>query len=136
MINIYILTKEGKTWNQRGMDWIRNTLLDELHIVDKDAVQVLGGPLYNSPTWLLGALGQNEESFVIISWEHINVIAPPYMAGFVAMLEENRKNGVKKTSWETALDYMHTFEKQAQQNDGTAVQPGGEQPQPADGETP
>ena len=128
MINIYILTKEGKTWNQRGMDWIRNSLLDELHIVDKDAVQVLGGPLYNSPTWLLGALGQNEESFVIISWEHINVIAPPYMAGFVAMLEENRKNGVKKTSWETAMDYMHTFEKQEA--------PDGEDPQPADGETP
>ena len=128
MINIYILTKEGKTWNQRGMDWIRNTLLDELHIADKDAVQVLGGPLYNSPTWLLGALGQNEESFVIISWEHINVIAPPYMAGFVAMLEENRKNGVKKTSWETALDYMHTFEKQEA--------PDGEDPQQMDGETP
>ena len=128
MINIYILTKEGKTWNQRGMDWIHDTLLDELHIVDKDAVQVLGGPLYNSPTWLLGALGQNEESFVIISWEHINVIAPPYMAGFVALLEENRKNGVKKTSWETAMDYMHTFEKQET--------PDGEDPQQADGETP
>lgn len=112
MVDIYILTKEGLTWNQRGMDWIRGTLLDRLGVTDKGAVEIHSGPLYNSPTWLLGELRGKEEPMVILSWDHINVIVPQYMPGFISLLEENRENGVRKTSWEAAMDYVRSFEKQ------------------------
>lgn len=102
MTNIYILTKEGKAWGHDGMDYLRTKILPKLGLKPEDTQAVMG-IFYNDPSLMARELTEHPDSFIILSYEHIEVFPPDTCKGFIDMFN-NEAN--ERTSWQIIRDLL------------------------------
>ena len=104
MKRIYIITAAGRMWSQAGRDWIENVLKPDLGETDETCAFM--GAAYNIPSLLLGELTERPDSFVILSWEHIDTICGEEVQEFCRRLRESTGGRDGKTSWQILRGYI------------------------------
>jgi hypothetical protein len=100
-INVFIITEEGRSYNNEGLMCITNVLKEHYNVTDE---LIFGmGLKYNDPKFLCQELKQNPDSFVAISSaEGIQFIPAPNIPGICQMLTDYPN----ESSWKLFMKYF------------------------------
>ena len=98
MKHIYIITETGRVWGKEGLEWIETVLKPALN--ETDELLACMGFLYNSPQLLLDELTGHPDSYVLLSYEHIDVIRDAEVREFCRLLRAGIESGEDVTSWQ------------------------------------
>ena len=93
---IYILTEEGRAWSQAGLDWIEHEMKPRYH--ETDETIACAGALYNSPQLMIDELTKHPDSYIIISYEHIDIIPPVSIPAVTQVLKNHLPDDI--STWE------------------------------------
>ncbi len=97
-IMVYILTKEGRAYNAKGIQLVVDEMKNEYGI-DKEDLNITEGAVYNDTKILGEQLLENDESYIFVSRvEGVSSLGSEWTKGFGEKLLDS--NGL--TSWEIA----------------------------------
>ena len=98
MATAYILTEEGRAYNQKGIEFVRNQIRTTFN--DTSELNIAQGKIYNSPETLVKFLNKDpEHTYVFVS--HANGIETLHETNdirrFIALLNDTTDKD--ETSW-------------------------------------
>lgn len=106
-IMVYILTKEGRAYNEKGIRFVVDEMKNEYGI-DKEDLIIAEGALYNDAKLLGRQLLENDESYIFVSRvEGVSSLGSEWTKGFGEKLLDSKD----LTSWEIAnADVTNAFD--------------------------
>lgn len=110
MVNVFILTKEGKTYSTDGQKQILIDLNDIINITDENSITVTMGKNINDRKYLADALTNSETAAIAVSLDKgIYYVYGDDIATTIKMLNDSNVNG--DTSWEviTSIKQVAAF---------------------------
>ena len=105
MANVYIVTKQGKTYNDEGVEYVLDCIRNTFH--DYSDVHLFEGPLHNTPSVLADFLKDDPgHSYVFISHNKgIEIMyRPDSINRYIEILEANTDEN--ETSWTLIMEAL------------------------------
>lgn len=108
MSQVYILTREGRAYNQKGIAFILNEIREKYN--DHDKITIQEGAFYNQPKLLSNQLNKNpDQSYVFVS--HAKGIEVLHIENdirqFAELLKYHAETKTGKTSWEIVMKALN-----------------------------
>lgn len=101
-IPVYVVTKEGKDYTSKGIDYIKSSLNEEFD--ETNDLNIITGQSINSPKVFKAMLQRNMNAYIVLSTKDNVIFIPPKNNGIICEnIDESLQNNPKITSWEIIM---------------------------------